>query len=67
MRFLTFLLIIFGIALISCTKKEQSCQDLEMKENHSGICTADCPGVTGCDGKFYCNECEANANGITID
>jgi len=27
-------------------------------------CTADCPGVCGCDGKFYCNVCSANGLGI---
>jgi hypothetical protein len=26
-------------------------------------CDADCPGVCGCDGKFYCNVCGANAAG----
>jgi hypothetical protein len=26
-------------------------------------CTADCPGVCGCDGKFYCNACAAHAAG----
>lgn len=26
-------------------------------------CTADCPGVCGCDGKFYCNTCMAHAAG----
>lgn len=27
-------------------------------------CTADCPGVCGCDGAFYCNACGANAAGV---
>jgi hypothetical protein len=26
-------------------------------------CDTDCPGVCGCDGKFYCNECNANTAG----
>ncbi len=29
-------------------------------------CPADCPGVCGCDGSFYCNECTANAAGVDI-
>jgi hypothetical protein len=29
-------------------------------------CDADCPGVCGCDGKFYCNACNANAAGVDV-
>jgi hypothetical protein len=28
------------------------------------VCTEDCPGICGCDGKFYCNACGANAAGV---
>ena len=28
------------------------------------ICTADCPGVCGCDGTFYCNACDAQRLGV---
>lgn len=31
-----------------------------------GGCTADCPGACGCDGKFYCNACDANAAGVDV-
>ncbi len=29
-------------------------------------CFEDCPGVCGCDGVSYCNECLANAAGVTV-
>lgn len=28
------------------------------------ICPRDCPGVCGCDGRFYCNVCVANSAGV---
>lgn len=31
------------------------------------ICTADCPGVCGCDGRIYCNACIAASMGIDVD
>jgi hypothetical protein len=30
-------------------------------------CTPDCPGVCGCDGESYCNECTAHAAGVDVD
>jgi hypothetical protein len=30
------------------------------------ICTEDCPGVCGCDGKLYCNACSARAAGVDV-
>ena len=42
-----------GDALGVCKKRPQGC-------------TADCPGVCGCDGKFYCNACGAAAAGIDV-
>jgi len=27
------------------------------------VCTTDCPGVCGCDGRFYCNACLAHSAG----
>ncbi|MFT3773609.1 MAG: hypothetical protein QM820_50180 [Minicystis sp.] len=30
-------------------------------------CTADCPGVCGCDGKFYCNACSAHEAGVDVN
>ncbi|XYH92990.1 hypothetical protein ACMHYB_34685 [Sorangium sp. So ce1128] len=29
-------------------------------------CTADCPGVCGCDGQFYCNACAAQQAGVDV-
>jgi hypothetical protein len=43
------------------------CYDAQMEAAHSGICPQDCPGVCGCDGKTYCNECIANSQGIKVD
>jgi len=53
--------------LLTTCRKDSECFDKELYEQHKDdFCTADCPGVTGCDGKFYCNECEANKKGIRI-
>ncbi|WP_433926254.1 hypothetical protein AB3662_25340 [Sorangium cellulosum] len=30
------------------------------------VCTADCPGVCGCDGQFYCNACTAQMAGVDV-
>src|SRR5262245_47821816 len=30
------------------------------------VCDTDCPGVCGCDGKFYCNACGANSAGVDV-
>ncbi len=29
-------------------------------------CLPDCPGVCGCDGKFHCNACGAQASGVDV-
>jgi len=61
---ITFLTVIL---IYSCNKNKPSCYDRSLERKAKGSpCLADCPGVTGCDGKFYCNECEANRNGIKI-
>lgn len=58
-----FILILFSA---SCRKKE-SCFDKELYYLHTNdYCTADCPGVLGCDGKTYCNACEAQKVGIRV-
>ena len=35
-------------------------------ETRPGACDGDCPGVCGCDGATYCNECEAAAAGVNL-
>lgn len=61
-------LMVIGIILFSTScKKENDCYDEELYQLHKDdYCTMDCPGVKGCDGKTYCNECEANRKGIKI-
>ena len=56
-----------GLLSTSC-KKSDGCYDAQLEQQfRNSFCTADCPGVVGCDGKTYCNECEANRNGIRVD
>jgi hypothetical protein len=66
MKRITFLLgIILFANLTACKKTNNSCFDAALKEqNKNAFCTQDCPGITGCDGKIYCNDCEAARQGI---
>jgi hypothetical protein len=63
------LLITFvALCLFSSCKKEHCCFDEELFEKHKNdYCPMDCPGVTGCDGKTYCNECVAATKGIRVN
>lgn len=54
------------LLIISCNKNKPDCFDRKMYKSHNGICLMDCPGVLGCDGEIYCNECVANSQGITV-
>jgi len=66
-NFRTIILIFSVLFVFSCKKKESSCYDEQLyQQSKNKICTADCPGVIGCDGKTYCNECEANKIGIKL-
>ena len=48
----------------SCNKSK-SCYDADLaKANETTMCTQDCPGFEGCDGKTYCNPCIAAGEGI---
>ena len=50
-----------------CQKENTSCYNEQLYQLHKNdMCTMDCPGVTGCDGKTYCNECVANSKGISV-
>lgn len=55
--------LVFLLGISACG---EDCYDAQMEANHPGICTQDCPGVCGCDGKTYCNECIANSKGISV-
>lgn len=58
-----FLIGVFiSMAFISCDKGEHSSYDASLV--HNNACTTDCPGFEGCDGKTYCNQCEAARVGI---
>ncbi|MDT8411556.1 MAG: hypothetical protein RQ875_03765 [Vicingaceae bacterium] len=64
-----FILLITSIAFFTTTscRKDNNCYEDKLYEQHKNdICTMDCPGVIGCDGKTYCNECEANRKGISV-
>jgi hypothetical protein len=65
-KYFALISVIFLIVILQSCKKDK-CFDRQLyNQSKDNICTADCPGVTGCDGKFYCNECEANKQGIHV-
>lgn len=58
--------VVIASAITSCKKGlPLSCYSSTFHNKHKDdICTQDCPGVVGCDGKDYCNECSMHAHGI---
>jgi hypothetical protein len=65
-RNLISIIVLCCCSFISCKKtNSDSCYDhklyLQAKDQ---FCPQDCPGVKGCDGKGYCNACEAARYGI---
>jgi hypothetical protein len=61
-----FMVCMAFLAIASC-KRDTDCFDQQLYDQHKNdICTQDCPGVKGCDGKIYCNECIANSLGISV-
>ena len=61
-----FLFAVLTVLTMSCNK-DKDCYDEALYQQHKDdICTMDCPGVVGCDGKTYCNECIALTKGIRV-
>ena len=59
-----------GIANIKCPDS-MYCSRCDAGQDQLGVCLPrpdtcprDCPGACGCDGKFYCNVCEAQRAGV---
>ncbi len=52
-----------GAMLAGGCKKKETCYD-ESKVDSSKACSLKCSLICGCDGKEYCNPCEAEKVGI---
>ena len=63
---ITFFILMFSLMLIGCSKDDEDENDTCFNKElvHDDPCTQDCPGFEGCDGKTYCNQCEAARLGI---
>lgn len=59
-----FIAIFVGLAACG-TNNVRPCPDKSIK--HNNACTKDCPGVKACNGKTYCNECEAARDGFWVE
>ncbi len=59
-------LIALSFLTLSCNAEEEQhpCYNASLIDA-SRVCPSDCPGICGCDGNTYCNECEANQNGYS--
>ena len=64
MKNLLVILLVGLITLSGCQKEESKHPCYDRSIVHNDFCQTDCPGITGCDGEVYCNECEAARKGI---
>jgi len=49
----------------ACKKATTSCFNVELQREYKNVtCPTHCNGARGCDGKVYCNSCEAAKQGI---
>jgi hypothetical protein len=63
----SILLLFSALSLLIVTGCNKDCYNPSLENEYKNkVCTTDCPGVTGCDGKTYCNECEANKRGVAV-
>lgn len=65
-RKIVYIIAAAALTLGACSKNTSCYSEELFQEYKDKFCTADCPGVIGCDGKKYCNECEANRRGIRV-
>lgn len=49
-----------------CATYPNSCDSQGSCQPAVDLCDDDCPGICGCDGEFYCNECTAQAAGVDV-
>jgi hypothetical protein len=63
--FISLSFVFFASIFSSCNK---DCYNPNLEaEYENKLCPTDCPGVIGCDGKEYCNECMANKMGVAVE
>ena len=56
----------FYLVTFTSCKKDYRCYSRALENEYKNkVCPLDCPGVIGCNGKKYCNECLAAKQGIT--